>query len=472
MSTPSNGNKKKTPINVRNNSENAYSGFVIVRLSPEAVSTDSNDISELAKKKNIQSLTNLLDKYKSYNITSRPLVKNTPSSKIMELESKSLKRKSSHSLTSYWRLDTRKLSENKIKEFIKELNESQEIDLAYRERSATDPSVNPTDDRYFSLQNYLDAAPVGIDARYAWSRPNGMGNEVGIIDLEQGWLPNHEDLIDKNPTLIFNNNRDGVNSYKGNHGAAVLGEIVGVDNNLGIIGIAPGVSSVRMVSHYEAATNTAGHVADAILAALEVMSPGDALLLEIQKGLLPTEIEQADFDAIRLAVDSGIIVIEAAGNGSYDLDNETNESELKVLNRNSQDFLDSGAIMVGAAESILPHNRAEFSNYGSRIDCYGWGENIVTVGYGDLDDGLGSDNRTYTSNFGGTSGASPIITGAVLILQSIHQHEFGIRLTPDQMRTILSNPTTGTSQGPEPGHIGVMPNLRAIVENLLKTART
>jgi serine protease len=465
-------NENNKPINLKDSSHNNYSGFLIVRLSPDAVSTDSNNISELAKKKNSTNLINLFEKYKSADITSRPLVKNT--SKAVELENKlDLKNKSSkssslHSLTSYWRLDTRKLSESEKQEFIKELKESPEIELVYREKYASDPLANSMVNPYSPSQKYLGPAPVGIDAYYAWSRNNGNGNGVGIIDLEQGWIPNHEDLKDKNPLLIFNDNLDGIGDYKGNHGTAVLGEIIGVDNEVGIIGIAPGISSVRMVSHYEAETNTNGHVADAILASLEVMSPGDILLLEIQKDYYPTEIEPADFDAIRLAVDNGIIVIEAAGNGNYNLDNVTNEEGKKILNKNSPDFQDSGAIMVGASESSLPHNRASFSNYGSRIDCYAWGENITTTGYGDLDNGNGNDNRTYTKQFGGTSGASPIITGAAAILQSIHENELGYRLSSEEMRTLLSNPATGTPQGPAEGHIGIMPNLRLILENLSK----
>jgi len=124
--------------------------------------------------------------------------------------------------------------------------------------------------------------------------------------------------------------------------------------------------------------------------------------------------------------------------------------------------------MVGASESALPHNRWAYSNYGSRIDCYGWGENIVTCGYGDLDDGGGDDDQTYTEVFGGTSGASPMITGAALILQGKYEATTGTRLSPLQMRSLLSNPATGTDQGPDTaGYISVMPDLRAIIEDTL-----
>ena len=189
-------------------------------------------------------------------------------------------------------------------------------------------------------------------------------------------------------------------------------------------------------------------MANAVLAAVTNMSAGDVLLLEVQRGVppLPTETDFADFTAIQTAVNNGIIVIEAGGNGSVDLDSWQNpwSSNHTTLNRNSQDFLDSNAIMVGATVSTVPHNRAGFSNFGSRIDCYGWGENVTTAGYGDLDPGTG-DNSTYSDTFSGTSSASPIVTGSALILQSLNESYHAIRLTPSQMRMLLSDPSDRNS---------------------------
>ncbi|WP_315820770.1 S8 family serine peptidase [Paraflavitalea speifideaquila] len=216
---------------------------------------------------------------------------------------------------------------------------------------------------------------------------NGEGAGIGFVDLEQGWITTHDDLNDASPTLIFNDNRHGVGTYIGDHGTAVLGEVVGLDNGAGIVGIAPSVSYVNMVSHYEADTDTPLHVADAIIAAISKMNAGDVLLLEVQRNFLPTETDPADFDAIRLAVGNAIIVVEAAGNGGNDLDNWTNAAGQDLLDRTNPNFTDSGAIMTGASLSVVPHNRANFSNFGSRIDCYAWGENIVTTGYANRDTG-------------------------------------------------------------------------------------
>lgn len=69
--------------------------------------------------------------------------------------------------------------------------------------------------------------------------------------------------------------------------------------------------------------------------------------------------------------------------------------------------------MVGAGSSSFPHERMWFSNYGSRIDVYGWGENVDTT----TAEQSRSAVNLYTSSFSGTSSASPIIAGAATLVQ-------------------------------------------------------
>lgn len=444
-----------------------YSGFIVLRLAGHSTGGDTDDLMAVAKKQKLPGLMTVLNEY-DLN-TTRRVVRSQKTKQILELERRATQTHLPplHSLSAYWRIDIREKPE-RTEEILKRLNGLYEIEYAYRELAVTDPLVNAADDTYASDQDYLDAAPTGVDARWAWNQPDSEGAGVGIMDLEQGWFPSHEDLVAKTPTLIYGDNRDGVGTYKGNHGTAVLGEMIAEDNALGVVGISPGVSSVRMVSHYDAGTNTALHVADAIVAAIPNLTPGDVLLLEVQRSYRPSEIDDADFDAIRLASALGIVVIEAAGNGGEDLDAYTSAGGDQILNRLSADFRESGAIMVGASESALPHDRWLYSNFGTRIDCYGWGQNVVTCGYGDLDNGGGDDNRTYTDTFQGTSSASPMIVGCAAILQGKYEASTGTRLSPGQMRALLSDPATGTPQGAgRAGDIGVMPNLREIIQNTL-----
>jgi serine protease len=335
------------------------------------------------------------------------------------------------------------------------------VENAYFDPPGVDPVVAPDDDPQFGNQGYLDPAPDGIDAEFAWPRADGSGFAGGdgagiaIIDMEQGWTLDHEDLVAHGATLLHGTLRDSSRP----HGTSVLGELCAVDNTIGCIGIASGIASVHVVSRFGSS------IPDATLAAIDNLEFGDVLLLEVQDTvsgtLMPSETLDANFDTIRLATALGIIVVAAAGNGNSDLDLFTNAAGDQILNRASADFRDSGAIVIGGCFSASPHSRRPNSNFGSRIDCYGWGHNVTTC-----DSTEAGATDIYTNGFTGTSSASPIIAGAALIVQGIAQANLGYRFSPLQMRAILTNPATSTlSNNPAVDRIGVLPNLRAILED-------
>lgn len=452
-----------------------FNGFIVIRLSQRYSYNPGDDLIKFSKKNKLEALLKFLIETGKGPATR--VIKTKMLKKLEKLEEKARQSELPplKSLSTYWKLDFRGNIEM-LDNYIKILKEIPGVEHAYKEQTPSLPVIDPTDDTYAPDQDYLDAAPTGIDARWAWTQSDCEGVGVGFIDCEWGWVASHEDLSAATPTVIHNDNCYGSGGgfdtpgWYG-HGTAVLGEVVGTDNTTGIVGIAPSVDYVKMSSFYDAATDSHADTAESIVAAIDEMNAGDVMLLEIQRGspYKPTETDDADFDAIRLAVANGIIVVEAGANGDYDLDTWTDSSGNFRLNRTHADFEDSGAIMVGACESAVvsgAHERAWFSDYGSRIDCYAWGENIVTTGYGYLA-GTTDDNE-YTDSFGGTSGASPIIVGCALILQGKYKAVNGTILSPLQMRTILSDPATGTPQGTTvTGYISVMPNLRAIIEDTL-----
>lgn len=347
------------------------------------------------------------------------------------------------------------------------LREWRAVEAAYVEPPASDPSIDASDDPRSGGQGYLDPAPTGIDAEFVWPRtlpdgttagfPGGDGAGQYVIDLEQGWTLNHEDLASVGATLLGGTL---INSSRA-HGTSVLGEMVSADNSVGCVGIAP-EADADVISW-----NGLG-VANAIVDAIPNLSFGEVLLLEVQRNFLPVEMWDADYEAIRLATALGITVVEAAGNGAANLNTRTNPSGNRVLDRTHADFRDSGAIIVGAAVSTVlasgMHGRDIHSNFGNRVDCYAWGDSVVTP----TSDAFGATNL-YDTNFENTSAAAPTIAGAALLVQGMAQADPGLsRFAPRQLRDILSDPTTGTGS---PDAIGVMPNLRAIVEaNVLNLA--
>lgn len=345
------------------------------------------------------------------------------------------------------------------------------VETAYLQEEEAPPeerlpnlSVNPYDEPRLTRQGYLEPAPLGINAPYAWSIKGGDGKGTTFVDMEYGWLFTHEDLVNQNIELISGQNK----SEHHDHGTSVLGIVSAEDNNIGGIGIAP-KAKVKVVSQIR--DNGRYNTADAILSAVNNMQAGDILLLEAQatydgygdKNYLPVEVKPDIFDAIRMGANKGIIIIEAGANGGNDLDQFKDRNGKQILNRNSPDFKDSGAIMVGAASARVPHKRSYFSNYGSRVDVYGWGNAVDTT------DAKPREFMTnlYTSSFGGTSSASPIIAGAAASIQGIVKNNQGKVYTPSQLRDILSDSSTGTkSNDPASDKIGVLPDLKAIVSKL------
>ncbi len=325
------------------------------------------------------------------------------------------------------------------------------------------------------MQGYLEPAPVGMDVRYAWTLAGGRGENVRIIDIEVNWNTVHTDLVTATSnSFIFVEGIASLPQFTKDHGAAVLGEIIAAADGKGVTGIAH-QAQIGLINPLPA-ENQLSRIADAIDLAIRRSQAGDILLIEDQsargprldpftgRGLLPIEFEPDIFDAIKRATDAGLVVIEPAGNGGENLDDEVYRG---VFHRNH----DSGAIMVGAgfvpasfSDEGTDRARTDESNYGSRVDVQGWGRAIVTCGYGDIRLGQGQNNF-YTAKFGATSGASAMVAGAAAVLQSIVKQRGLAPLTSIQMRSLLAS--TGTPQAGNLNKlIGPRPDLRAAVAGL------
>jgi len=359
-----------------------------------------------------------------------------------------------------------------VESIVKLLRLCVNVELVYVQNGAIMPPAAFYPYKLTDLQGYLYPAPLGIDAKFSFKIKGGKGSEnVKFIDIEQGWILNHSDLaVNLLPATGINN------LHFKDHGAAVLGVISMLGKNAK--GIVPRTKPyVISLWRKDGTLNPA----DAIMSALGYLKFGDVLLLEIQtlestskKRYVPIEIHEAVYQAIRLATALGIIVIEAAGNGQLNngegLDlGSVKISGKKVLLPGHPDFKDSGAIIVSAASSTVPHQKMNFSNYGNRIDCFAWGENVLTAGNYPGSSSMFSEQ--YTDQFGGTSSAAAIVSGAAIAIQSIVEKNFNYRLGPKQMRELLNSDEfgTGSANGREKDKIGVMPDLKKIIRHLMNS---
>lgn len=348
-----------------------------------------------------------------------PLIRSLSFPQIAALESSAAAPASPISLRSFYRVFLRAnaLSVAQLDAVVAYLYTNAAIAYAYLERSVAlatswrDPAFAPD-------QAHLDPAPAGIGARDFWSRdPSGAsaaGKNTHLYAIEHGWDTRHADLLSRKlGAPIWGDNAanlpkpDITALRRINHGTSALSAAVGGIDTPGRVGVAPRVASVRLCSCYEAARDIGEHVAAAIAKVVHNKAQrgvnGAVLMLQVQRDFgWPTEVDLADFLAIRLAVRHGILVIEPAGNGARDL--------------SGLPWPDSGALMVGALGA--QGQRLASSNYGARVNAWAPGEGLRCSGApltrGVPDYSGGSHTTIRRDDFSGTSAATAVVAGLAL----------------------------------------------------------
>lgn len=336
-------------------------------------------------------------------------------------------------------------------------------------------------------QTYRQPAPKGVGSKAVEPVAGADGVGVRFADIERGWDRDHEDLKAHSivEPLHGENEPDSMA-----HGTSVLGIVAAVKNDIYCVGIAPKPDAIFVASRHTT------HVADAILATLSdgtaetehLLGTGDVLLLEVQdvhdlgKGEWTNRPVENDHDevsgstgpvyeAILLATNSGVTVVEAAGNGNGHGDGEGLDQFVYMDKSNAGTFRDSGAILVAAGERNGTDKDGKCwqkrgsSNYGSRIDSFAQGKGVYTLSYHP------DPTRPQCSKaFCATSAASAIVAGVVVSVQGAARAGLGRALTPTEMRDILGDPKNGTSPCyllNAKTNIGVMPNLKAAIDAAL-----
>ncbi|MDI9776855.1 S8 family serine peptidase [Pseudomonas putida] len=324
----------------------------------------------------------------------------------------------------------------------------------------------PTPD-YEPQQHYLDAPGgrwQGLNVRQAWARRvRGKGARIHFSD--GGVFPNHEDLRD-NPALKM---IPGGPNDNPEHGTASAGMLVATRNGFGVTGMS---HESELFLYDSRATDATGNLGT-LKALLRHVEPGDIVGINRQTAnpkdlytFLPSVHDAIWWDVMNSLVERGAVVVAAACNGS----NRTDARQGTVAghgvdlsqHRNFTDRGDAGAILVGACQSWdgKPHT---YSNYNYRYRMLNaWGDSVVTLSYGDLEDKHG-DDRDYTATYAGTSSATPMVTGALSLIQSYALEHHHVYLNADQMHLLVmaSGYQDATRADSEVLPMGARPNVQA-----------
>ncbi|UVL06095.1 S8 family serine peptidase [Pseudomonas sp. B21-047] len=311
---------------------------------------------------------------------------------------------------------------------------------AYAAGTNANEQAQPTPD-FEALQRYLsepDSSAKGLNIRNAW-QAGVQGRGVRVHFSDGGFYANHEDLRGNPRLKVIPPTVDS----EPDHGTASVGVLLAHDNGLGMTGIC---HAAELFLYDNRAYDARGY-SQTLKKLLAYARAGDIVGVNRQTAnvnvlgtFLPSLHDRTWWDVTRSLTERGVVVLNAACNGTSVSDHNARTTQGYGVDleqwRYFDDHGEADAILVGACHSWdgKPH---QYSNYNYRYRMLnGWGDSVATLGYGALQDKNGHD-RDYTSTYGGTSSATPMVTGALALIQSYAIEQHHLYLNADQMHLLV-----------------------------------
>lgn len=253
----------------------------------------------------------------------------------------------------------------------------------------------------------IDYGVKMVGAPLEWIETKGKNIKVGIIDT--GIEYTHEDLADaivENVDFTGENKKNPID--ENGHGTHVAGIIAARENGIGVIGVAP-LCSLYIAKAFDKNGNAQPF---SVIKSLEWMIQKNVDVINMSFSARTTT-KQYD-EIIKKVYDKGITMVCAAGNEGEGVGKDTIGYPAKY----------EQCIAVTAVD--IDKKRADFSSAGKKAEVCAAGKNIYSCYL----------NNTYAT-LSGTSMATPIITGAVALLQSKAYKRYNRRLLPHEIRLLL-----------------------------------
>jgi len=309
------------------------------------------------------------------------------------------------------------------------------------------------------LQGKKSSAPYrigGVNALEAWKVAGGKGQNMRVISAESDhWSYGHEDL----PLPYTELHAPGDPAKVGYHDTSSAGVIASKENGFGTTGIVP-YAQLGYLQWGAARLREMGEqlqAGDVMQLGVHYQYPDDYFPVDIctYNCFMPLEDNNLVRNTIAyLTEEKGIHIVLAAANGNINLDHPYFNGHY------DRTRFDSGGIYAGAVNSTSGL-KSSFSEYGSRVDLFSWGDSVTTTTYSQS-----NPTRGYTHTYSGTSSANPIIAGVVASLQGVARANGIGNIPPKDLRKILV--TTGYPQiNGNSTQIGVQPDLDAAIKKML-----
>ncbi|RFU65292.1 S8 family peptidase [Peribacillus glennii] len=262
-----------------------------------------------------------------------------------------------------------------------------------------------------------------IQAPKIWERSKGQGMTVAILDT--GCDTTHPDLKERiaggrNFTGDDGGNPDIYKDYNG-HGTHVAGTIAAVENDTGVVGVAPEADLLIVKVLDKNGSGQYEWIIDGILYAVE--QKADIISMSLGG---PVDVPELH-DAIKKAIANNILVVCAAGNEG---DGQDSTDELGYPGCYNE------VISVGAIN--LERRSSEFTNSNNEIDLVAPGEDILSTYI----------NGKYAT-LRGTSMATPHVSGALALIKDISNKGFERSLTVPELYAQLIKRTVPLGNSPQ-----------------------
>lgn len=273
-----------------------------------------------------------------------------------------------------------------------------------------------TDDvRYACTQD----VPTGIDRIFASTNAkididstDDFRVDVDVAVIDTGVDFEHPDL-----NVVGGVNCSGGSPFRGRckdggdddhyHGTHVAGTIGAIDNDFGVVGVAPGARlwSVKVLN-----SNGSGY-SSWIIAGIDWVTENAVTIEVANMSLIGTGFNQAEYDAIQGAVNAGVAFAVAAGNDDDDANNYSPASFDNVLTVSALADFDGEPGEYGSptCRDDEDDTLANFSNWGSAVGIAAPGVCIKST--------FPLEQGEY-GTISGTSMASPHTAGALALLAS------------------------------------------------------
>lgn len=304
------------------------------------------------------------------------------------------------------------------------------------------------------------AEDADISATLAWNITKGKRSVV-IAVLDDGFDLSHPDFKGANkivhPKDFVAGDNNPLPGPRDFHGTPCAGVAIGEANGEGIVGVAPGCSFMPVRIPFGADTNLLYDIFDYVGQYADVISCswGPPPVYAPLHQLLYDKIEElAQTGGPR---GKGCVIVFAAHNYNAPLKDLTNDKGIEYMAGNRffrhKDPIWNGnathpdVIAVSACTSL--NKKAAYSNWGKDIDISAPSNNYHPLNRGIRVKGRGicttdnfkvgqyfAHNSRYTTQFGGTSSAAPVIAGVAGLILSANPN-----LTAKQVREILTSTT-------------------------------